>query len=321
MGRCGRSWGHQGGFAVVTIARAYGTRSHMLRWYGLAHSQLQHQLSALCSFLVFDSYVSPLLLQVPSFAAISKNESLLGPPNISGNMLPLRILPLERIVKSPEQLHKEMDRYKSSKYMLAYLPGEHVPWWHAERWLHHYRTDPHIGVSLAQGASARDVLTAVLEAAHLRKAVAEQLRGECAANGGSCCSSNGSGSSRGGDGEEGTSTSSSSSSRMVGGCGGSSLGSSSGTRQRQQQQEQEDHHHHGLHQQQQQRHGEKGHSHRANWHIEQLSDNIVEPHRRKAKREAEKVVDRFIRDVSSAGWQTKSFLLSKMEKEGYMRLE
>jgi hypothetical protein len=267
-----------------------------------------------------DHVLSPL--QVPSFADISKNESLLGPPNISGNMLPLRILPLERIVKSPEQLQQLMDRYKNSKYMLAYLPGEHVPWWHIERWLHHYRTDPHIGVSLAQGASARDVLTAVLEAANLRKAVAQQLRDECASHGGSCCSS---GSSSWG-GDDGRSGDASSSSRVVGGCG-SSLGSSSSngsTRQRQQ------HKDHNLRQQEQQQEGvqqqqqwsdSKEHNHKANWHIEQLNANVVEPHRNKAKREAERTIDKFLRDVSAEGWQTKSFLLSKMEKEGYVRLE
>jgi hypothetical protein len=81
----------------------------------------------------------PHPMQVPSFADISSAESLLGAPNIAGNMLPMRLLPLERLVKSPGQLSQLMGAYKGRAYMLAYLPGEQLPWWHVERWLYHYR--------------------------------------------------------------------------------------------------------------------------------------------------------------------------------------
>lgn len=42
--------------------------------------------------------------------------------------------------------------------------------------------------------------------------------------------------------------------------------------------------------------------------------------RKQAKREAEKNVDRFIKDLSAGGWQVKPFLLSTSEKSGFVKV-
>lgn len=73
----------------------------------------------------------PLLhfLQAPSFKHISSNERLLGPPNIANNLLPLRVVPLERAVSNPTQLQQLLHCYKGSKYFLALKQPEQIPWW------------------------------------------------------------------------------------------------------------------------------------------------------------------------------------------------
>lgn len=67
--------------------------------------------------------------QVPTFKQVSSNESLLGPPNISENLLPMRIQPLERTILSPGHLQQLLGCYKGSKYLLSVQPGESIPWW------------------------------------------------------------------------------------------------------------------------------------------------------------------------------------------------
>jgi hypothetical protein len=59
--------------------------------------------------------------------------------------------------------------------MLALQPGEALPWYHPDTWLDHYRGMPHVAVSLAAGAGHEDVLTAVLQAAHLRTCLARAM--------------------------------------------------------------------------------------------------------------------------------------------------
>jgi hypothetical protein len=43
----------------------------------------------------------------------------------------------------------------------------------------------------------------------------------------------------------------------------------------------------------------------------------VEPQLPKARRRAEQLVDKLLADVQQEGWQTRTFLLSTAEKEGY----
>lgn len=115
---------------------------------------------------------------MPTFRQISANESLLGPPNISHNLLPLRILPLERAVGSPDQLSALLSDYRRSRYLLSVQPGEAIPWWQLQdRCLEQYRSVQHLAVALQHGAAPRDILTAVLEAAHLRAALRQQGQG------------------------------------------------------------------------------------------------------------------------------------------------
>jgi hypothetical protein len=69
---------------------------------------------------------------VPSFKDISVNESLLGTPNIADNLLPMRILPLEQTVCSPQHLQGLLGAYKGSKYLMALQPAQSIPWWNVQ---------------------------------------------------------------------------------------------------------------------------------------------------------------------------------------------
>lgn len=66
---------------------------------------------------------APLSPQAPCFRDISARERLWGPPDIANNLLPLRILPLERSVAGPGQLVQLLSAYKGSKYLLSLQPG------------------------------------------------------------------------------------------------------------------------------------------------------------------------------------------------------
>jgi hypothetical protein len=48
-----------------------------------------------------------------------------------------------------------------------------------------------------------------------------------------------------------------------------------------------------------------------------LTAGLVEPQLPKARRRAEQLVDKLLADVQQEGWQTRTFLLSTAEKEGY----
>lgn len=245
-------------------------------------------------------------VQIPTFKDISSEEQLMGPPNISGNLLPLRLLPLEQTVSSPSQLQRLLSSYKGSKYMLAVQPGEHIPWWDwRERFMAGYKAAPHIAVALASDAKPKDILTAVLEAAYLRRRLREQqqqvlvqLQQQQRRQPCTCSSSSSS-------------------------CG---CGSSSMTPQRQDQQ--------------QQRQvssnggicskcgGSVGSSEGSSiplLPIDPLQLDVSNAEssnssmRRDAKRLAEKRVGRFMYEMQADGWQTKPFLLCSSEKSGFVK--
>jgi hypothetical protein len=249
------------------------------------------------------------VLQMPTFRDISSEEQLVGPPNISGNLLPLRLLPLEQTVSSPSQLQQLLSSYKGSKYLLAIQPGEHIPWWDwRERFMAGYKAAPHIAVALAADAKPKDILTAVLEAAYLRRRLREQQqqvlvqlqqqqRRPCT------CSSNSSSDVCGCGGSsmtpqrqdrqqlqrrQGSHSSSSDSCSSCGGSLGSSIGSSTPVLP-----------------------------------IDPLQVDVGEAEsssssmRRDAKRQAERHIGRFVHDLQVEGWHTKPFLLSTHEKSGY----
>jgi hypothetical protein len=249
------------------------------------------------------------VLQMPTFRDISSEEQLVGPPNISGNLLPLRLLPLEQTVSSPSQLQQLLSSYKGSKYMLAVQAGEHIPWWDwRERFMAGYKAAPHIAVALAADAKPKDILTAVLEAAYLRRQMREQQllvqpqqqqQRPCTCSGNRNSDACGCGGSsmtpqrqdrqqmqrwQGGE-------SSSSSSDSCSSCGGS-LASSTG-------------------------------SSIPVLPIDPLQVDVGEAEhsssgmRREAKRQAERHIGRFVHDLQAEGWQAKPFLLSTQEKSGY----
>lgn len=234
----------------------------------------------------------------------------MGPPNISGNLLPMRLLPLEETVSSPGQLQQLLSSYKGSKYLLAVQPGESIPWWDLpERFMAGYKAAPHIAVALASDAKPRDILTAVLEAAYLRRRLREQQqqvlvtlqqqqrRQPCS------CNSSGSGGSSSGCGGgsmtpqwRGSSSGGSNGSGICSKCGGS-LGSSIN--------------------------GSNGSSSAPLLPIDPLRLDVTEAEsssssmRLDAKRQAERHVGRFLHELQGEGWQTKPFLLCTSEKSGF----
>ena len=249
--------------------------------------------------------------QIPTFRDISSEESLIGPPNISGNLLPLRLLPLEQTVSSPSQLQQLLSDYKGSKYMLAVQPGEHIPWWDwRERFMAGYKTAPHIAVALAADAKPRDILTAVLEAAYLRRRLREQQqqllvqlqqqqRPPCTCSG----SSKGSGCGCGGSSmspqrqELQQQRNGRSKSGLCSRCGGSLACNSSGSSSSSGSQPQ--------------------------LPVEPLQLDVAEAEsssgslRKEAKRQAERHVGKFLHGLQAGGWQTRPFLLCTSEKSGY----
>lgn len=249
--------------------------------------------------------------KIPTFKDISSGEQLMGPPNISGNLLPMRLLPLEATVSSPGQLQQLLSSYKGSKYLLAVQPGESIPWWDLpERFMAGYKAAPHIAVALASDAKPKDILTAVLEAAYLRRRLREQQqqvlvslqqqqrRQPCS------CSSSGCGCGGGSMTPQRRGSSSSSSNGGSSGnggicskCGGS-LGSSSN--------------------------GSDGSSSSVPLlPVEPLRLDVTEAEsssssmRVDAKRQAERHVGRFLHELQGEGWQTKPFLLCTSEKSGF----
>jgi hypothetical protein len=279
------------------------------------------------------------------------NESLLGTPNIADNLLPMRILPLEQTVCSPQHLQGLLGAYKGSKYLMALQPAQSIPWWNVqvrslcacllglrmeggqvclsaclqcggvgsqlahtplstpsslylllkevvqssvlalpsgctltvlptcmlcccalycqqERCMGQYKSVQHIAVCLQSGAKPRDILTAVLEAAYMRRQLQQDFR--------------------------------------------------------EQQQ---------LDQQQQQQdvppHLSSSKEDSKQPHLQQLqvqplqvdSDAVVcsSRLRKQARSRAEANVDRFMRELSAGGWQVRPFLLSTTEKSGFVK--
>jgi hypothetical protein len=264
------------------------------------------------------SHVSTAGCQIPTFRDISSEEQLVGPPNISGNLLPLRLLPLEQTVSSPGQLQQLLASYKGSKYLLAVQPGEHIHWWDwRERFMAGYKAAPHIAVALATDAKPKDILTAVLEAAYLRRQLREQQQQllvqqqhqqqqQCRC--GSC------------------------------GCGGSAMTPQRPDRQQQQQQRQAER---GASSSSLSRGGSSSSStcstcggslsssssssSKPLLQIEPLQLDILEAEcsssslRRDAKRKAERRIGEFVYSLKNEGWQTKGFLLSTSEKNGFVK--
>lgn len=260
--------------------------------------------------------------QVPSFADISNAESLLGAPNIAGNLLPMRLLPLERLVKSPAQLQQLMEAYKGRAYMLAYLPGEQLPWWHVERWLYHYRwvclagpctcawcmwmwgvqvNGGHsLGASVApliRHCSTCTLCSKCSAATHLCHLDSSSCRTEphiAVAL------------------QEGAKPRDILMAVLEAGC----------LRQGVQQAL----HTTALQQQPQQQAGDNSRSSSSSSSssnrqpvlpVVPLTAGLVEPQLPKARRRAEQLVDKLLADVQQEGWQTRTFLLSTAEKEGY----
>lgn len=247
----------------------------------------------------------------------------MGPPNISSNLLPLRLLALEQTVSSPGQLQQLLSSYKGSKYMLAVQPGEHIPWWDfRERFMAGYKAAPHIAVALAADARPKDILTAVLEAAYLRRRLREQqqlalvhqqqqqqqLR-PCT------CSSSSSGNSSGC------------------GCGGSSLTPQQPDRQQQEQQQLAGATANGSSKGRPSQcsacggslDGSSQGSSAPLLQVDPLQLDVADAEcssskvRRDSKRQAERQIGRFMHELQGEGWQVKPFLLSTSEKSGFVK--
>lgn len=62
-----------------------------------------------------------------SFSAVAAREPLVTPPRPPGNLLPLRVLPLEGVAASPRQLDGLMKRHRRDGYMLAACPARELP--------------------------------------------------------------------------------------------------------------------------------------------------------------------------------------------------
>jgi hypothetical protein len=247
----------------------------------------------------------------------------MGPPNISGNLLPMRLLPLEATVSSPGQLQQLLSSYKGSKYLLAVQPGESIPWWDLpERFMAGYKAAPHIAVALASDAKPKDILTAVLEAAYLRRRLREQQqqvlvslqqqqvlvslqqqqrRPPCSCSSSGCgCGGGSMTPQRRGSGSSSSNGGSSGSGGICSKCGGS-LGSSSSSNG-----------------------SNDGSSSSAPLlPVDPLRLDVTEAEsssssmRVDAKRQAERHVGRFLHELQGEGWQTKPFLLCTSEKSGF----
>ncbi|KAI8472022.1 MAG: vitamin B6 photo-protection and homoeostasis-domain-containing protein [Monoraphidium minutum] len=115
--------------------------------------------------------------KAPTFAEVSADEGLFLPPRICGNLLPLRLLPLEQVAASPDQLRGLIKESRGDGYMLAVRPPEVLaPPAAAADWLWaRCRSVLHITVALEEGAPPRVACTAVLHAAYLRRRVLDAL--------------------------------------------------------------------------------------------------------------------------------------------------
>ncbi|GBF91115.1 hypothetical protein Rsub_04784 [Raphidocelis subcapitata] len=217
--------------------------------------------------------------QIPSFKSVAEEERLLLPARVAGNLLPMRLLPLEAVARRPAELEALLARHKRDRYLLAMQAPERLGPGAAlfDRLWARYETVPHVAISLAEGATPQDVATAALHAAYLRRCVVErleELRGQ-------------SGQSGSGDGRSGGSNGQS-------GGGGGGGGGGDPARQR-----------------------ELERQRRAAAEVGSLAPQELERCVEEAGRRARRHAKRFFGDVVSAGWQTQRLLLSPTERAGY----
>eukprot|EP00955_Chlamydomonas_euryale_P064854 359094-Chlamydomonas_euryale.AAC.1 len=132
---------------------------------------------------------------IPAVAQVSQKEHLFLPPDVDGGLAPMRITSVDRLIASPSDAAQMLRDYGGEQYVMAlsmppgWEPGEPgrrsssgggvlgslsrqvwVPRWPWQRGPH-----PEMRVSLSEDCEARDVLKAVLEAAHLRHALRRRL--------------------------------------------------------------------------------------------------------------------------------------------------
>lgn len=109
---------------------------------------------------------------VPTMADISNAENLLRPPNIADGFLPLVIVPVEELVRSPDELRQLLQAHQNDAYLLNYQPPRPpalaAPW--------DSRRTARIGISLCDDATALDILTAILQASYFRQAMLASLQ-------------------------------------------------------------------------------------------------------------------------------------------------
>lgn len=235
----------------------------------------------------------------------------MAPPNIGGNLLPLRLVPLEHAASCPSQLQQLMSSYKGSRYMLAVQPGEQIPWWDMqERFMAGYKAAPHIAVALAADAKPKDILTAVLEAAYLRRQLRERQQQQQRESVGGPQQPGRCGCSYQPD----TAMNS-----TAGGCGGTSM-----TPQRQDMKHRRQHSSKGCDSSCSTCGGVLPNSSTPVLQVTPLqvcyseAESSSSSLRRDAKRAAECNIGRFMYDMQEEGWQTKPFLLSTSEKNGFI---
>jgi hypothetical protein len=235
---------------------------------------------------------------------VASQESLLGPPNICGGVLPLRIVPLDQLVDSPAHLHSLLNLYGRQKYLLECRVPEGASssgksggigsssgacgsgngtdgqqqagissgseqqrrgWWPPRLglpWRRSWRQEARITVCLMDDVAPQDVLEAVLEAAHLRRA----LRKPAGRQQGYCCSG-------GGGGGQGCPCP----------CGGGSGDGSADA-------------------------------------VARLPPQQLHQARVESRRFAQRNAQAFMRKVADAGWQTRRILLNTAEKQGFTRV-
>jgi hypothetical protein len=231
---------------------------------------------------------------------VASQESLLGPPNICGGVLPLRIVPLDGLVCSPDHLHSLLKLYDRQKYLLEYRApeqgwqeGQGAPgssggagggecsssssgagdgqqqrrgWWPPRLklpWQRDWRRQAGISVCLMDDVSPQDVLAAVLEAAHLRR---QLRRREAGGQAGCCCGSGSCG--------QGAGCS----------CGAAAAAAGGGDA------------------------------------LPRLSPQQLQQAQAESRRFAQRNAGAFLSKVAAAGWQTRRVLLNTDEKQGFTRI-
>ncbi|KAK9841961.1 hypothetical protein WJX81_001250 [Elliptochloris bilobata] len=115
--------------------------------------------------------------QVPSAQQVSQEEPLLLPSRVGGGALPLRIAPLETAAADPAGLMRLLERHRGQRYLLAYTARP--PGWRSllQRLPGCDGSGGGLALALREDARPEDVLTGVLQASILRRALAAQPGG------------------------------------------------------------------------------------------------------------------------------------------------